>query len=171
MAEWAALSIDGKTIEMQDADNVVDLASTIADERAILRVLYTYGQAIDYGEEDKWVGLFTPDGIFHVELPGGRPPIHCAGRKELAAFVAVHPRAPAALHKHLLLNSVIDVRDNEAQAASYFQLLLDIDGKPETYCFGRYLDQLVRCEDGIWRFRKRVAQVQSMLPHNFPRNA
>jgi hypothetical protein len=29
----------------------------------------------------------------------------------------------------------------------------------------------VRCEDGIWRFRKRVAQVQSMLPHSFPRNA
>jgi hypothetical protein len=155
---------------MRDADNVVDSARAIADERAILRVLYTYGHAIDYGEEEKWVGLFTPDGIFHVELPRGQPPIHCAGSKELAAFVAAHPRAPAALHKHLLLNSLIDVHDNEAQAASYFQLLLDIDGKPETYCFGRYLDQLVRCADGIWRFRKRVAQVQSMLPHTFPHN-
>ena len=151
---------------MKNADNVVDPAS----ERAILRVLYTYGHALDYGEEARWIGLFTPDGIFHVELPGGHPPIHCAGRKELAAFVAAHPRAPAALHKHLLLNSLIDVHDNEAQAASYFQLLLDIDGKPETYCFGRYLDQLVRCEDGVWRFTKRVAQVQSMLPHTFPHN-
>ena len=156
---------------MRDADNVVDSASAIADERAILRVLYTYAHAIDYGEEDKWVGLFTADGIFHVELPKGQPPIHCAGRTELAAFIAAHPRAPAALHKHLLLNPLIEVHDNEAQAASYFQLLLDIDGKPETYCFGRYLDQLVRSEGNIWRFRKRVAQVQSMLPHGFPRNA
>jgi hypothetical protein len=146
-------------------------SSTIADERAILRVLYTYAHAIDYGEEDKWVGLFTPDGIFHVELPGERPPIHCAGSKELAAFIAAHPRAPAALHKHLLLNPLIDVHDNEAQAASYFQLLLDIDGKPETYCFGRYLDQLVRGEGCLWRFKKRVAQVQSMLARGFPRNA
>src|SRR5579864_119073 len=151
--------------------NLTQPGSTIADEHAILRVLYTYAHAIDYGQEDKWVGLFTPDGIFHVELPGGRPPIHCAGSKELAAFIAAHPRAPAALHKHLLLNPLIDVHDNEAQAASYFQLLLDIDGKPETYCFGRYLDQLVRGEGGLWRFKKRVAQVQSMLARGFPRNA
>jgi hypothetical protein len=155
---------------MREAENDSELPSAIADERAILRVLYTYGHAIDYGEEDKWVGLFTPDGVFHVELPGGRPPIHCAGREQLAAFVAAHPRAPAALHKHLLLNPLIDVHDNEARAASYFQLLLDIDGKPETYCFGRYLDQLVRRERRIWRFKERVAQVQSMLPRGFPEN-
>lgn len=156
---------------MREVDRGVDLAGVIADERAILRVLYTYGHALDYGEEDKWVGLFTPDGIFHVELPGGRPPIHCAGSQELAAFAAAHPRAPAALHKHLLLNPLIDVHGNEAQAASYFQLLLDIDSKPETYCFGRYLDELVRCEGSVWRFKKRVAQVQSILAHGFPQNA
>ena len=155
---------------MREVGRGVDLAGAIADERAILRVLYTYCHAIDYGEEDKWVGLFTPDGIFHVELPGGRLPIHCVGSKELVAFVAAHPRAPAALHKHLLLNPLIDVHGNEAQAASYFHMLLDIDGKPETYCFGRYLDELVRCEEGVWRFRKRVAQVQSILPRSFPQN-
>jgi hypothetical protein len=155
---------------MREAENDSELAGVIAEERAILRVLYTYGHAIDYGEEDTWVGLFTPDGVFHVELPGGQPPIHCAGREQLAAFVAAHPRAPAALHKHLLLSPLIEVQDNEAQAASYFQLLLDIDGTPETYCFGRYLDQLVRCEGRIWRFKERVAQVQSMLPRGFPEN-
>jgi hypothetical protein len=143
-------------------------AGTIADERAILRVLYAYCHAIDYGEEDRWVGLFSVDGIFHVEFPHGQPPIHCAGKQQLAAFVAAHPRAPTALHKHLVLNPLIDVHGDAARVSSYFQLLLEIDGLPQTYCFGRYLDQLVRCEAGDWRFKERVAQVQSMRPSGFP---
>jgi hypothetical protein len=155
---------------MKEAERGVELARTVADERAILRVLYTYCHAIDYGEEAKWLGLFAPDGIFHVEMPRGLPPIHCAGRKELAAFIGAHPRAPAALHKHLLLNPLIELQGDEARAASYFQLLLDIDGTPETYCFGRYLDRLVRSKSGPWRFRERVAQVQSMRATDFPRN-
>ena len=153
---------------MKAAERIVDSAA--ADERAILRVLYTYCHALDYGEEARWVGLFTPDGIFHVDLPRGASPIHCAGKQELTAFAAAHPRAPAALHKHLLLDPLIELQGNEARAASYFQLLLDIDGTPETYCFGRYLDRLVRSEDGLWRFKERVAQVQSIRANDFPRN-
>jgi hypothetical protein len=155
---------------MRDAQLAGDLDGAVADERAILRVLYTYCHAIDYGEEATWLGLFTPDGVFHVELPRGLPPIHCAGQKELAAFIGAHPRAPAALHKHLLLNPLVERHDNEARVASYFQLLLDIDGTPEIYCFGRYLDRLVRSANGQWRFRERVAQVQSMRTDDFPRN-
>ena len=156
---------------MTEAKLGVELAGTIADERAIVRVLYGYCHAIDYGEEAKWLGLFTSDGIFHVDLPRGRPPIHCAGQKELAAFIGAHPRAPAALHKHLLLNPLIELHGDEARAASYFQMLLDIDGTPETFCFGRYLVRLVRSESGQWRFRERVAQVQSIRADDFPRNA
>jgi hypothetical protein len=155
---------------MRESDLGVELARLVSDERAILRVLYNYCHTIDYGDEVRWLGLFTSDGIFHVELPRGLPPIHCAGQKELAAFIGAHPRAPAALHKHLLLNPLIELHGDEARAASYFQLLLDIDGTPEIYCFGRYLDRLVRSESGQWRFRERVAQVQSMRADDFPRN-
>jgi len=96
--------------------------------------------------------------------------VHFYCQKELAAFVAAHPRAPAALHKHLLINPLIELRGNEARVASYFQLLLDIDGNPETYCFGRYLDRLVRSDGGLWRFTARMAHVQSMRANDFPRN-
>ena len=155
---------------MKDAELGAGLAGAVADERAILRVLFSYCHAIDYGEEARWLALFTAEAIFHVDMPRGLPPIHCAGQKELAAFIGAHPRAPAALHKHLLLNPLIELHGDEARAASYFQLLLDIDGTPETYCFGRYLDRLVRSESGQWRFSERVAQVQSMRADDFPRN-
>ena len=153
---------------MRESELEIELAGAIADERAILRVLYSYCHAIDYGEEARWLALFTADGIFHVDMPRGLPPIHCAGQKELAAFISAHPRAPAALHKHLLLNPLIELQGDEARVASYFQMLLDIDGTPATYCFGRYLDRLVRSESGLWRFRERVAQVQSMRTDGFP---
>ena len=155
---------------MRDEKPQAEWTSVIADEWAILRVLYSYCHAIDYGEEQRWVGLFTVDGIFHVDMPRGLPSIHCAGQKELAAFVAAHPRAPAALHKHLLLNPLIELHGNEARVASYFQLLLEINGVPETFCFGRYLDRLVRSEAGSWHFRERLGQVQSMRANDFPRN-
>jgi hypothetical protein len=156
---------------MREPELGVELGSAIADERAILRVLYAYCHAIDYGEEARWLALFTADGIFHVDMPRGLPPLHCAGQKDLAAFIGAHPRAPAALHKHLLLNPLIELQGDEARVASYFQLLLEIDGTPQTYCFGRYLDRLVRSDSGPWRFRERVAQVQSMRTDDFPRNA
>ena len=156
---------------MKEAELRTELTAVIADERAILRVLYSYCHAIDYGEEKRWLGLFTPDGTFHVDMPRALPPIHCAGQRELAAFISAHPRAPAALHKHLLLNPLIELHGDDARAASYFQLLLEIDGTPETYCFGRYLDRLVRGDDGAWRFKERVAQVQSIRAADFPRNS
>jgi hypothetical protein len=156
---------------MREPELGVELGSAIADERAILRVLYAYCHAIDYGEEARWLALFAADGIFHVDMPRGLPPLHCAGQKELAAFIGAHPRAPAALHKHLVLNPLIELQGEEARVASYFQLLLDIDGTPQTYCFGRYLDRLARSDSGLWRFRERVAQVQSMRTDGFPRNA
>ena len=76
---------------MRAAELGVELNSGIADERAILRVLYSYCHAIDYGEEARWLALFTADGIFHVDMPRGLPPIHCAGQKELAGLYQRSP--------------------------------------------------------------------------------
>jgi hypothetical protein len=138
------------------------LIRRLLDEQAILRTLHAYGHAIDYGDEAAWVDGFTEDGVFHVKMPHGEAARRYAGRAELAAFVAQHSRAPEVLHKHLVLNAVIDVAGDEARCASYFNMLMEIGGMPETYCFGRYLDRLRRSPDGTWRFAERVAEVQSI---------
>ena len=144
------------------------LLTTMLDERAILRTLYTYAQAIDYGEAARWTDCFTEDGIFQVDFAGDVPSMRFVGRAALADFVANHPHAPEHLHKHLLLNPLIDIQGDQATVASYFEMLLEIDGLPQTYCFGRYLDRMSRCADGVWRFVERKAEVQSSRP-NFPR--
>jgi hypothetical protein len=39
---------------------------------------------------------------------------------------------------------------------------MEHDDEPIVRVFGRYLDKLVRCPDGRWRFRERIAEVESM---------
>ena len=145
-------------------DASLEQLSVLQDERAILRTLHAYCHAIDYGHEAAWVDLFLETGVFHVEMAGGAAPLHFAGREALQAFIAGHPRAPEALHKHLVLNPLIDVSGDEARVRSYFHMLLECDGLPESFCFGRYLDQMRRCPDGVWRFVERLAEVQSSRP-------
>ena len=158
---------DATSIDEHAMDIDPPLLKTMLDERAILRTLYSYGHAIDYGEEARWVDCFTEDGVFHVQYAGNVQPMRLEGRIALAAFVAGHPRAPETLHKHLLLNPLIDIEGDMASVASYFEMLLEIEGLPETYCFGRYLDRMRRCADGVWRFVERRAEVQSGRP-DFP---
>ena len=148
---------------MEIDEDVLKTLRALQDEQAVRRTLHRYCHAIDYGDEAAWVDLFLEDGVFDVEFPGDQPAMHLAGRAALEEFIAAHPRAPGQLHKHVLLNPIIDVSGDEARVASYFQLLLDRGGVPETFCFGRYLDRMRRGPGGVWRFIRRLAEVQSTL--------
>lgn len=146
----------------------------LEDERAILRTLYRYGHAIDYGEEARWADCFTEDGVFDIRSLAAdgsvAEAIQISGRAALLDFVRQHPRAPDTLHKHLVVEPIIDIRGEEAQVASYFEMLLARGGRREIFTFGRYLDRLSRCDDGGWRFRERIAEIQTS-GEDFPRRS
>lgn len=141
-------------------------------ERAIQRTLYRYGHAIDYGDEPTWVGLFLPDATYELRyrLDGGENGGEGArvrlfqGHDEIAGFVAGHTRAPSFFHKHVLVEPMITVDGDRATAVSYFERLDEIDGDRRIKAFGRYLDDLERCPDGRWRFRRRLAEIESYDP-------
>jgi SnoaL-like domain len=139
----------------------------VENERAILRTLYRYGHSIDYGEEAAWVDCFTVDGVFDAQYSpadDGTTTLKSVifrGKEELTAFIQQHPRAPKVLHKHLVIDPIIDIAGTSAQVCSYFELLLAHQGSRQIFAFGRYRDTLVRCADGVWRFSLRVAEIQS----------
>jgi hypothetical protein len=37
-------------------------------EREVLRALYRYGHAIDYGDEQEWVDCFLPNGVYDLRF-------------------------------------------------------------------------------------------------------
>jgi ketosteroid isomerase-like protein len=109
-------------------------------ERAITRTLHRYAHSIDYGDEEAWVDCFTEDGV----------------------FIARHTRAPELWHKHLLVEPAIDVEGDTASCVSYLAVVMEHDDMPVLRVFGRYRDRLERGDDGRWRFRERIAEIESM---------
>jgi hypothetical protein len=146
--------------------DVGDLERRVAlleDERAILRRLYAYGHAIDYGDEEAWASCFAEDGVFDIRTRlEGTPNMKVSGRAELRAFVARHTRAPERWHKHLLVEPAVALEGDAARAEAYFAVLMEHEELPILRVFGRYRDRLVRGDDGEWRFLERIAEIESM---------
>jgi hypothetical protein len=57
-----------------------------------------------------------------------------------------------------------EVEGDTATSTSYFAILSDIDGGPSLNFYGRYVDELVRCDDALWRFTSRIAAGESRRP-------
>jgi ketosteroid isomerase-like protein len=58
----------------------------------------------------------------------------------------------------------VHVNGDEATAESYFARLNDSPEGPVVRSFGRYMDVLVRCQDGAWRIRHRRLERESLIP-------
>jgi len=133
-------------------------------EREILRTLYTFGHSIDHGPPEAWVDCFTEDGVFEVRRRAGTAASFVvSGRSELEPFARGHSRAPQVWRKHMLVEPLIEIDGDTATCLSYMFGLNDHDGRPTLGVFGRYLDRLVRCDDGRWRIRERIAETESRL--------
>ena len=134
-------------------------------ERGVLRTLHAYGHTTDRADAEGWAGLFTDDGVCDVTDPSGGPVAQrVEGREALLALMGGFAKPPDSRHRHLLIEPVIDINENgtTARAISYFAVLREREGAPTVWAFGRYLDELVRDENGIWRFRRRTAALDSV---------
>ncbi len=134
----------------------------LLDERAVLRTLHEYAHAMDYGLEEAWVDLFTPDAVFDVvEVVGGRRVHREEGRGDLARYVAGYPKPPR-FRKHVIVDPVVHVEGDEARVESFWLLLQRHDeaGTPVLTAFGRSHDRLVR-SGGRWRIAERRAEVEA----------
>jgi hypothetical protein len=153
---------------MSNALTMKDLASRLSvleDERDILRTFQQYAHSIDYGREQAWVDCFTDDGVFEVRARNGEIMARFSGCEELMGNATSHTRPPTAYHKHTFTVPQIKVDGDAAEVDSYFVRLDAPDDATDPYvmCMGRYRDKLVRCSDGKWRFRVRLAEIQNHM--------
>ena len=136
----------------------------LEDEAAIRSTLYAYGTALDYGDRGQFLGCFTSDASYHVDMRvRGSGILEYHGHDELASYFDGHTHAPTAWHKHITTNPAIVVEGDVARAASYF-VRVDAEGDagPATVvASGRYLDRLVR-QEAAWRILERRCQVENL---------
>lgn len=152
---------------MSELDSLRARLDLLEAEREVIRNLHRYAQCIDYGDEEGWVDCFAEDGVFDIRprLQGSHQPDRkISGREELRAFIARHTRAPELWHKHMIVEPIVDV-DLAAGTATnrcYLFVLMEAEEMPVVRVFGQYRDVLVRGDDGRWRFKLRIAEVESM---------
>ena len=136
----------------------------LEDRAAILDTLQDYGHALDYGNVEKLVNCFTDDAVRETWRPDGT--INrwegAAGTRE---FATTHSHAPDKYHKHLVLNSVVELHGDTADVVSYMFRFDASDGeKSFVWGMGRYLDRMRRDPDGHWRIMRRVTYIEDQWP-------
>jgi len=133
-----------------------------AEDRALIEDLQArYMFALDFGDVDKYVETFTPDGILDI----GEGEIR--GREAIRKIIAGMRRPKEATEKesanlrpatgrHNITNIVIKVEGNKAKGVAYWfhygnnnpQRAAALDS------YGHYVDEMVKI-NGRWYFSKR----------------
>jgi hypothetical protein len=148
------------------SDELAKRLQVLEDERAILQTLHQYGHSMDYGPDSEFVDCFTPDGTWDVRMrKSSGASFECRGHDAITASLSQQTavRAPALFAKHLVVDPRIDVVGDTAAVQSYFlRVEPRDDGPSQIVASGRYLDRLVRGDDGRWRFTERVAEIDDM---------
>ncbi len=143
----------------QMVDDLAARLRAVEDERAIIRTFEDYAHAIDYGNDEAWLDCFTDDAVFDMRSRRADELNRTlSGHRQLREFIEGYGRAPEHRHQHLLLAPIITIDGQRAEARSYFLIVCEHEGEPVVRVFGRYRDELLRCEDGRWRLRRRVAE-------------
>jgi SnoaL-like protein len=147
-------------------DELAERLQVLEDERAVLQTFHQYGHSMDYGPDADFVDCFTPDGVWDVRKRNepGTSFKHC-GHDEITASLAgqTSGRAPMRYTKHIVVDARIVLTGNEASVESYFLRIEPRDAAPtQIVASGRYVDRMVRCEDGRWRFTHRIAEIDDL---------
>jgi uncharacterized protein (TIGR02246 family) len=143
---------------------VSDLAAAVAalaervarleDELAIHQVIVRYGLAVDVGDATQAAGVFTPDGVYDVDV--GR----MAGRDAVAAMIGgTRHQAMVGHCAHQMGPFVVDRLDaSRAVATGYSRVYLHGDAGTHVYrvSFNRW--ELEK-RDGAWLVAHRTTRV------------
>ncbi|CAN5315671.1 hypothetical protein BH11ACT4_BH11ACT4_24970 [soil metagenome] len=139
----------------------------LEDRNAILDTLAQYGHSLDYGDFDKLVDCFTHDAVRENRRPDGSVN-RWVGREGTLDFARRHSHAPELYHKHLVLNSRIQLHGDTADVQSYMFRFDAGDGERSyVWGLGRYIDTMRREPDGRWRIAHRVSEIEDQWPGRF----
>jgi hypothetical protein len=135
----------------------------LLDERAINAVMNEYCQAMDSGQNDRWMNCFTADALYDVALPDGRTFVRLEGEADLRKFIAGYPVVQG--NKHIYVTPLFDVDPDagEASVSAYWFTLSGSAGTAAVSALGRVQDRFVRGADGRWRMKERRVATEGMV--------
>ena len=133
----------------------------VLDERGIIRTMHRYCRALDSGDQNEWLDVFTDDAIYDTVLPNGDLFAHLTSRAEFVAFLDAYPRQPVTAPKHVMVDPIIELDGDTARVESTFLFLNQApDDLPRVIAWGRYTDEFRR-EGDVWRIAARRCDTEA----------
>jgi len=138
-----------------------DRVRLLEDHNAIMRLLCTYGPAVDSGSAETVAQLWTEDGVYDVDT--GR----MDGREQIAAMVRSdsHQKWINGGCGHVISPAHLTVTGDTAVATCHTQMILKRHGK-DGYTVGRVTAnrwELARTSDG-WKVTTRTNRLLNGSP-------
>jgi hypothetical protein len=124
------------------------MTSLLEDKDSIRDLLHLYCQCMDEGRFAELGSLFGVEGEWVAPYRSAR------GATEITAWLT-QSVPPSPRRMHYVLNSLITVRGDAAEAKSNYLVMVEGPDGPVPSVCGTYLDQFTRSAVG-WRFRRRT---------------
>ena len=123
------------------------------DDLGEIQQLYArYAWAMDEGQFEQWLQLFTDDAVIEGPTFG-----RYQGREDLKRFVAKYKLANGMFQvRHMLSNLLVEIEGDNAAGRCYVAHYRTHRGRTELNGMGGYRDRL-RKVDGKWLFAERQA--------------
>ncbi|MGI5440201.1 MFS transporter [Streptomyces shenzhenensis] len=158
------------TTEIEEAHGASRTAEArlthLEDVQAIRQLRARYCHALDDQRWDDLIDTFTEEGIF-VGLATAQ------GRENLKEFFSALSDGPIDAWWHFSANETVEIDGDRAAGMTWLWQPCVVEGRAQVAA-GRYVDRMVRCTDGRWRFEERrvsffwwVDQERGWTPHRF----
>ena len=126
----------------------------------VVRVLQSYSNALDRGDIDGILKLFTPDAVWDYSKDEQRQ-----GHEQIRAFFAERLTVFAKTH-HLVGPPIIDhLASGEMESTAYFTATHHLSDDSRYVVNGRYVDLLVRRDDRILIARRKLVAHVTLGTH------
>jgi uncharacterized protein (TIGR02246 family) len=137
---------------MMTAENVV---KNLADHVAVRHVVDRYTDALNWRDWDILEGLFTEDAVWVVTTSTGEVQERREGRHGVATGIRGLVEDSAGDVVQMNHATVVHVTGDRARARSTMESTYWTPDGTRTLLFAMYDDELVREQDGEWRFERR----------------
>jgi hypothetical protein len=126
----------------------------MADRNAIEQLFADYGWPMDSREWPVLSGVFTEDAEFTIAIANGDTIGPIVGRDAIVEFCSSTVNAQTDQRRHVITNVRIGPEtDDEATVTAILSLIVVAEGGLEVKSSGLYRTNVVRGDDGRWRFK------------------
>ena len=129
---------------------------------AISSTINRYAYAVDEKDREMLLDTFTPDAVLIAEVAHGKAIPKLESATQIADFILKGRETQQDIRRHFVTNFWIEkIEGNHAIVHSYHLIVVSKDGISETRATGKYLDEMVRDADGVWRSRMKKVMLDA----------